>query len=198
MSLSKKEKRKESVCLWQEVISIYFWVIDMSYYRGTIERDTTESLIKMSECSIFQILRFAFLAVSSNISNQIGYFHRVLESWHCFSIGYIRPQVGHIWRIRLIWAWSGSSTVTVWHGRTYLTLSQICSVLVGFQNGGKLSKSDISDPRSNISNPPDLFDLHRVPKVLHPSLIRYIWAPADISDPTEFESVWISHRTYLI
>jgi hypothetical protein len=29
----EKGKRKKLVCPWQEAISIYFWVIGMSYYQ---------------------------------------------------------------------------------------------------------------------------------------------------------------------
>jgi hypothetical protein len=139
-------------------------------------------------------LRFAFLIVSSDISNQIGHFHQVLELWHCFSIGYIWPQVKHIRRIILIRAWSGSSIVTAWHNRTYpipsriYPTSQICPVPVRFQNRGRLTMSYISDPRSGISDPLDLSGLHRVSVAFHPSLIRYIrpsWNRVSLNLPSD-------------
>jgi hypothetical protein len=79
---------------------------------------------------------------------------------------------------------------------------------IGFQNHGSQDRSDMSGPhrvpepwqlsKSNISDTPDLSGLHQVPVPCHPSLIRYIREASDISDPAEFEPVWISHRTYLI
>jgi hypothetical protein len=88
--------------------------------------------------------------------------------------------------------------------RIYPTNLDIC---IEFQNCGSQAKLDISDQldlsdprqvleswqlsRSDISDPPDLFGIHRVPEPLHPSLIEYmrpswIWPslnlPSDISN----------------
>jgi hypothetical protein len=65
-------------------------------------------------------------------------------------------------------------------GRIYSTKLDI---FIGSQRSGSTARSDISDPRSDIS------DLHRVPVPCHPSLIGYIRAASDISDPAEFEPV---------
>jgi hypothetical protein len=66
-------------------------------------------------------------------------------------------------------------------GRIYL-VSRIYSAPIGFQKPWQLLRSD-------ISNPPDFFSLHRVPVPCHFSLIGYIRAPSDISNPAEFEPV---------
>jgi hypothetical protein len=50
----------------------------------------------------------------------------------------------------------------------------------------------------HISDLPDLSEPHRVPVTCHSTLIRYIRAPSDISDPAESEPIWILHRTYPI
>jgi hypothetical protein len=109
----------------------------------------------------FQMLIFAAISV------QVRCFHRVPKPWNWLPIKYIRPQVRHIWHIRFIRAESGSGTMTVWLGQTYLT-SWICLVPVRFQNRGTQSQVDRSNLRSDISHPPNFSSLHQVPKALHP------------------------------
>jgi hypothetical protein len=56
-------------------------------------------------------------------------------------------------------------------GRIYLTKSDIS---IGFQNHGTASRSDISDPISDISNQPDMSSPHRVPEPLQAARVRHI------------------------
>jgi hypothetical protein len=59
----------------------------------------------------------------------------------------------------------------------------------GVPEPGQLLWSDISDLRLDIFDPPDLSSLHQVLVLCHLSLIGYIRAPSDISDPIEFKPV---------
>jgi hypothetical protein len=92
---------------------------------------------------------------------------------------------------------SDSRDLAISPSRTYLTLGRIYPTSriyldsIGFQRLGNLLRSNISD-LSDLSEP------HRVPVTCHSTLIRYIWAPSDISDPAESEPIWILHRTYPI
>jgi hypothetical protein len=186
----KRKKKRIDV----PVTRSYFYLF-LSHMHAVLSRGAQWNHRKMSECSIFPNLSIHYHLCL------VGYIHPGRISplgSRTASRSDISDLISDISDVsNLSEPGSGSSTVIIRPGRTYLT-SRICLVPVGFQNYGRLSKSNTSDPKSDIFNPPDLFGLHPVPKALHPSMSEYNQAASDISDPTKFELVLISHRTYPI
>jgi hypothetical protein len=60
-------------------------------------------------------------SVASDIPDQVGYFHRVPESWHWFQVGYIRPTADISDGSDISDPRSGSRTVAVRSGHIYPT-----------------------------------------------------------------------------
>jgi hypothetical protein len=92
-------------------------------------------------------------SIASDISNLVGYLHRVLEPWHWFQVGYIRPRMDISVTSDTSGPWSGSKTMAAKSSRTYLTfieyirLTRHVRSLAGFQRRCNPVWSDISDVR---------------------------------------------------
>jgi hypothetical protein len=69
-----------------------FDILIDSYVCRTIKRDITKSLMKMLKCSKFQINPHSQNSSRPDISDPIGYFHRVTQAWHGSEIRYIQPH----------------------------------------------------------------------------------------------------------
>jgi hypothetical protein len=129
--------------------------------------------MKMLECPIFQILCFTFLTMSSDISDQIRYFHRVPVSRQSDPIEHIRPQVRYIRPAEYVRSPSGSRTVASCASRTYPT-HRICPPSIGFQRC-------CTPPCSDISNPYQIY-LTQLNSIKFESPIGHIRSRSDISD----------------
>jgi hypothetical protein len=72
----KKEKEK-NWCASDKKLFLFI-------FQSGVLQGRNGTSIKMLECSNFQIIRFTFFSVASDISDQVGYLHHVPVSWHWF------------------------------------------------------------------------------------------------------------------
>jgi hypothetical protein len=172
----KKKKRKELVCPWQEAISIYFWVIGMSYYleghNRTVENYRSAQTSFKSLDSLLCLLGQIYL---TKLDISIG-FQRcgssatldISDLWpqvkYIRPAGFIWPPLGsrtvatapvrHIRPAEYIWSSLGSRPLAAWTDQTYPT-HRIYPVFIGFQNRVTSHWSDISEPHQIYPTQPN-------------------------------------------
>jgi hypothetical protein len=128
-SMEKEKKKRIGV----PVTRSYFYLF-LSHRHAVLSRGTQQNRRKLSECSnLLQISWFSIVSAWSDISDQVGHFHRVPEAWQLCHIGHIWPLTsGQIYLTRWIYLTTiGFQNCGNCLGQTYPT-SRIYLVVVGF------------------------------------------------------------------
>jgi hypothetical protein len=166
---------KELVCLWQEAISIYFWVIGMLYYQERHNRTVKNYRSAQTPCKSLDSL----LCLRPSQTFPSGFRGVAALSGQIYPTHQIYP-------ITIEFQNHGNCP-----GRTYPTPYRISlthwiyPVFIGFQNR-------VTSPWSDISEPHQIYPT-QLNSSQFKSPIRHIWSRSDISDvltPPTFINAW--------
>jgi hypothetical protein len=165
-SIEKGKRKGNSVPMTRSYLYLF-----LSHRHVVLSRGTQWNRGKLSEYSnLLQILLFPPVSAWSDISDQLGLFHRIPEAWQPAQVRHIRPQVRYIWPAEFIQPPSGSKAVAaapigyvrpqvryIWPTR-FIRASSGSSIvsppLIGY----------IRPSRSwaNLNSPSDISDLGRI------------------------------------